>query len=65
MYPDLTVNCVCGFLYVQHKSASYLRLEFNSEDVMPSSRVFGFQSQHLELCVYEEQPEDGHTKHMP
>lgn len=58
--PVLTVNCV--FLSVHNESAPYLRLEFNSEDVLPSSRVLRFQSQHSELGVNEEQPEDGHAQ---
>lgn len=57
--PALAVNSV--FLCVD-KSASYLRLEFNSEDVLPSSGVLCLQSQRLEVCVYEEQPGDGHTQ---
>ena len=61
--PVLTVNsvcvcvCVCVFL-------SYLRLEFDGEDVLPSRGVLCLQSQRLELGVYEEQPEDGRTQYM-
>lgn len=44
-------------------SVSYLRLEFNSEDVLPSRGVLCLQSQRLELRVYEEQPENGGTQY--
>lgn len=43
---------------------SYLGLEFNSENVLPSRGVLRLQPQRLELCVYEEQPEDGRTQYI-
>lgn len=43
------------------KSVTYLRLEVNSENVLPSTRVLRLQPQRAELGVYEEQPENGHT----
>ena len=58
-YPVLTVNCVCVCVCVcVSVCVFYLRLEFNSECVLPSRGVLRLQPQRSELCVYEEQPED-------
>lgn len=58
---------MCVLLCVQEcvgVCLSYLRLEFNSENVLPSRGVLRLQSQRSELCVYEKQPEDEHTQHI-
>lgn len=49
---------LCVFL------CTHLRLEINSENVLPSRRVFSVQPQRSELHVYEEQPGDGNTQHI-
>lgn len=58
IHPILTAIrvCACASVYAGG-SESYSRLEFNSEDVLPSRGVLCLQPQRLELCIYEEQPE--------
>lgn len=63
-----SLNCVsvslCAFTVLSGESVSYLRLKLNSEDVQPSRGVLCLQSHCLELCIYEEQPEDRHTQYI-
>lgn len=49
---------VCVSERAGKESVSYLGLEFNSENMLPSRGVLRIQSQRSELRVYEEQPED-------
>lgn len=61
-YPVLYSKlCVCVSVRAG-ECASYLRLEFNSENVLPSRGALRLQSQRSELGVDEEQPEDTNTQ---